>query len=308
MSIPPPLMRVRIHSLVTSSRFLHVEDSLAIGKVRLFAGSYRRGEGLDQHTAHYLSLPDARVVFGALARGEPSFSYREQKGKITDGDALSRSLTIGVKGERVVIELKSGPGEPTPTGAVTPAGPATVAVGVGFKRYEARRLGAAVLAYLHAWDVLRMLAQRDAAGRPQPYVVVPATSDGLESRRETQPAAARQATDNAAPAAAGGSAPSKSGERLKLPAERRRLNGQALFPEKAAAVAYARQTAAALFAPANGRSLRSAPPLQYGDGAAVDLTNAAEVETFRQFLAEKRVAPASRSALQAYYRQRRAGR
>lgn len=295
MSIPPPLMRVRIHSLVTSSRFLHVEDSLAIGKVRLFAGSYRRGEGLDQHTAHYLSLPDARVVFGALARGEPSFSYREQKGKITDGGALSRGLTIEVKGERVIIELKSGPGEPTPTGAVTPAGPATVAVSVGFKQYEARRLGAAVLAYLRAWDVLRMLAQRDAAGRPAPYLVVPATSDGLESRREAQ-------------RAAGGSAPPKYGGRLKLPAERRPPNGQALSPEKAAAVARARQTAAELFAPANGRMPRSAPPLRYGDGAAVDLTNAAEVETFRQFLAEKRVAPASRSALQAYYRQRRAGR
>lgn len=296
MSIPPPLMRVRIHSLINRSRFLHVEDSLAIGKIRLFAGSYRRGEGLDRHTAHYLSLPDARVVFGALARGEPSFSYREQKGKIAESGALSRSLTVEVRGERVFIELKSGPGEPTPTGAVSPAGPATVAVSVGCKRYEARRLGAAVLAYLRAWDVLRMLAQRDAAGRPQPYVVVPATSDGLESGHEAQPAAA------------GGSAPPKSGERLKQPAERRRSNGQALFPEKAAAVARARQTAVALFAPANGHSAPSAPPLRYGDGSAVDLTKAAEVETFRQFLAEKRVVPASRSALRAYYRQRRANR
>jgi len=41
-SIP---MRVRIASHVTQSRFLHVEDSLQLGKVRLYAGNYRRNAG-----------------------------------------------------------------------------------------------------------------------------------------------------------------------------------------------------------------------------------------------------------------------
>ena len=38
-------MRVRIASHVTQSRFLHVEDSLQLGKVRLYAGNYRRNAG-----------------------------------------------------------------------------------------------------------------------------------------------------------------------------------------------------------------------------------------------------------------------
>lgn len=292
MSIPPPLMRVRIHSLVTRSRFLHVEDSLAIGKIRLFAGSYRRGEGLDRHTAHYLSLPDARVVFDALARGEAPFSYREQKGKITDSGALSRGLTIEVMGERVVIELKSGPGKPTPTGAVTPSGPATVAVSVGCKRYDARRLGAAVLAYLRAWDVMRMLEHRDAIGQPGPYLVVPATSDGSENGHGVHhPELVDVGLEQTLPVDSSGEGGA---------------NGRPQSPEKAAAVARARRTSEALFGPDEGHPPQPASSLQYGDGTAVDRANSAEVQTFRQFLAEKRTAPMSRAILQAYYRQRTA--
>ena len=69
--------RVRIHSHVTQSRFLHVEDALGIGKMRLFAGTYRRGEGLEQHAHHFLDIADARVVFGALVNSSVTIQKQE---------------------------------------------------------------------------------------------------------------------------------------------------------------------------------------------------------------------------------------
>jgi hypothetical protein len=69
-------------------------------------------------------------------------------------------------------------------------------------------------------------------------------------------------------------------------------------------VAHARQTAEALFGPDDGHLPQPTPPLRYRNGSTVDENNSAEVQTFRRFLAEKRSAPASRAALQTYYRQR----
>lgn len=37
----------RIHTVFTRSRFLHVEDALEIGKIRLFAGQYQAGQGMN---------------------------------------------------------------------------------------------------------------------------------------------------------------------------------------------------------------------------------------------------------------------
>jgi hypothetical protein len=277
---------------------LHVEDALGIGKIRLFAGSYRRGAGLQQHAHHFIDVPDARIVFGALARAEPDFNYREYKGTPTDTGAISRVLSVQVKGENVYVELKSGPGKLTPTGAVTPAGKAArgarVEVNVGFKLYEARRMGAAVLAYLHAWDVMQMLEYRAAIGQPPPYLVVPATSDGLENGHGAAPAAA--------PAAS-------SSPQGILPAESLQIsqtNGQVPSVEKSAAVTRAQKTAENLFGVDNGHPVQPAPALRYQDGSTVDENNGAEVQTFRRFVAEKQAVPASRAALQAYYRQRAA--
>ena len=60
------ITRVRIASHVTQSRFLHVEDSLKIGKIRLYAGNFRKHEGVSSLTAHFLDVSDARVLFEAL--------------------------------------------------------------------------------------------------------------------------------------------------------------------------------------------------------------------------------------------------
>lgn len=292
MSNHPSLLRVRIHSHVTQSRFLHVEDALGIGKIRLFAGTYRRGAGLQQHAHHFVDIADARIVFGAMARAEPGFNYREYKGTPTDSGAVSRVLSVQVKGENVYVELKSGPGKLTTTGAVTPAGKATVEVNVGFKLYEARRMGSAVLAYLRAWDVMQMLEHRDAIGQPGPYLIVPATSDGMENGRE--PSAAAQKSTSSLP----------EQTRPAEPHENGRTKDQAQTLTKAAAVTRAQKTAEELFRPENGHPARPAPALRYRDGSAVNKSNSAEVQTFHRFVADKQTPPASRAALQAYYRQR----
>ncbi|MBK9054450.1 MAG: hypothetical protein IPL78_27135 [Chloroflexi bacterium] len=45
---------------MTQAKFLHIEDSLAIGKLpRLFAGTYRKGNGMDVHTHHFMDVDDA---------------------------------------------------------------------------------------------------------------------------------------------------------------------------------------------------------------------------------------------------------
>lgn len=286
MSTQSPPMRVRIHSHVTKTRFLHVESSLEIGKVRLFAGVYRRGAGTSAHGFHFLDLADARVIFAALARAEPGFSYREYKGTPTDNGAVSRVLTIQTKGDNVYIELKNGPGKLTSTGAVTPAGPAETEVNVAFKRYEAQRLGAAVLAYLRAWDVIRMLEYRHAAGQPPCYLLVPAGSNGgEESQSEQAPAGRNGAVANTAPAANGTGTNGASGRPVAAT--------PAGMPDPDARSRPA----------ANGA--RPTPPaddtLRYGDGTTVDPANEAERQAFEQYRQAHNRVPASKAHSRTYY-------
>ena len=183
----PTPTRVRLYSHVTKTRFLHIEDALNIGKVRLFGGTYNRGQGMSDHVSHYLDMSDARIVFHALLNAEQGFNYREYKGTPPKNGqpATSRVLSVAVKGDNVYVELKSGPGKLTPTGAITPNGPAKVEVNVTFKLYEARRMATAVLAYLHAWDVLRMMyhhgvmGYQQSVGQPAPYLLVAAASEQI---------------------------------------------------------------------------------------------------------------------------------
>jgi hypothetical protein len=369
----PAAARVRIYSHVTQSRFLHIEDSLKIGKVRLFGGTYRRGQGMAEngHAAHFLDLADARVIFHALATAEPNFSHKEYKGTPPQArsGAVSRVLSVAVKGDNVYIELKSGPGKLTATGAVMPDGKPQVEVNVGFKLYEARRLGATVLAYIQAWDVMRMLANKHAVSPPITYLLVPTAAEGnglapgngqspgakpLTSgangngrpptrhgptpppRPATGNGAARRAT--AVPAPTPSAKQNGGGRDTAVPAPRPPVIGETAVPAPTPSAKQngGRDTAvSALPAPTTGNTTAVAPtppdaeaiaqalyspteapptpptspvneddpPLRYGDGAAVETGNAVETQTFRRFVAEHKTAPASKSALQAYYRQ-----
>ena len=280
----PSPTRVRLYSHVTQSRFLHVEDALAIGKLRLFAGNYVKGQGMNKQgfANAFIDVEDARVIFGALARGEQSFSHREYKGTPPKNGhpATSRVLSVAVKGENVYVELKSGPGKLTPTGAITPNGPAKVEVNVTFKLYEARRMATAVLAYLHAWDVLRMMVHQQSVGQPAPYLLVATASEQNGVSNRTAKPKNDSAQDD-------GIHPQQAAVANGRPVTRK-SNGQA--NGKAAS-------------PTNG-STAAKQPLQYGNGALVDGKNLTEVQTYRQYLAEKQSAPASKTALLDFYRQR----
>lgn len=279
---PPSPTRVRIYSHVTQSRFLHVEDALSIGKLRLFAGNYRKGQGLETYAHAFVDIDDARVIFGALARGEQSFSHKEYKGTPPQNNqgAVSRVLSVAVKGENVYVELKSGPGKLTPTGAITPHGPAKVEVNVTFKLYEARRMATAVLAYLHAWDVLRMMVHKQIVGQPAPFQLVATASE-----------------PNGVP---NGTAKPKNGPTQDIGIHPQRADGANGRPVTRKSNGQANGKAAS---PTNG-STAVKQPLQYGNGTLVDGKNLTEVQTYRQYLAEKQSAPASKTALLDFYWQR----
>ena len=153
--------RYRIYSHLTRSRFLHVEDALDIGKLRLFAGEYQRGQGASATSAHYMDVADARVLLNDLAWGK-AVDYREYKG--TNGERpTSRVLKVKRNGDKVWIRLEAGPGEIVGEGAIKPAGEPEVVVNVPLTTWEARRLAFAVLAHVQAWEIVtfrqRVLAQ-----------------------------------------------------------------------------------------------------------------------------------------------------
>ena len=297
-TLPTSPTRVRLYSHVTQTRFLHVEDALDIGKLRIFAGTYRRGQGMTGFLFHFVDLADARVIFRALLGGEQGFSYKEYKGTPPQRKqpAVSRVLSIVVKDDKVYIELKCGPGRLTPTGAIAPDGRPETEVNVGFKLLEVRRLAAEVLAYIHAWDVYRMMTyhgvpdHRQLVGKPPAYPLSPRTG-------ETNKSAEAPTTTNGSPTSAGASRPVVDEEvapetgAVDTTAPGRPATSAVREPD---AVARATAIAHALYG--------SEGELRYGNGLTVDARNVAEIQAFQRYVAEKQGPPASKAILQAYYR------
>lgn len=160
---PAGRLHYRIYSQVTQSAFLHVEDALAIGKLRLFAGKYEKGKGASAIAHHYLDLDDARLLFTDLAAGkvpvtdEKEQAYVEYKGS-GEGIPVSRILKVQARPDRVFFELSYGPGEHSGEGigegAVRPVrGAQRQSVTVALSWLEARKMALAVLAHLTAWEV-----------------------------------------------------------------------------------------------------------------------------------------------------------
>jgi hypothetical protein len=145
--------RKRIHSHLTRSRFLHVEDALSIGKLRLFAGEYRRGKGASSTAYHFLDVDDARVLLSDMAWAKP-VDFADYKGtSVSSGEgAQSRVLKVKASGDKVWLEVRNGPGEIVGEGAVKPKGKPDAAVSVPLTTWEARKLAFAVLAYVQAWE------------------------------------------------------------------------------------------------------------------------------------------------------------
>ncbi|MCC6602175.1 MAG: hypothetical protein IT327_03135 [Anaerolineae bacterium] len=146
-------------------------------------------------------------------------------------------------------------------------------VNVTFKLYEARRMATAVLAYLHAWDVMRMMAYQQSVGQPAPFQLVATASE-----------------PNGAP---NGTAKPKTGPIQDNGIHQQRAdvaNGRPVTRKSSG------QANGKVASPPNGNSTVKQPP-QYGNGTLVDGKNLTEVQTYQQYLAEKQSAPASKTAL-----------
>ena len=285
MNTPSNPTRVRICSHVTQSRFLHVEDSLSIGKVRLFAGNYRKTKGMDAYANAFVDIADARVIFGALARGEQGFRHKEYKGTPPrNGEtAVSRVLAVAIKGDNVYVELKTGPGKLTNTGAITPHGKATVEVNVSFKLYDARRMAAEVLAYLHAWDVFRMMDNQPIVSPPTPYLLVSTTNETNDVKPTATKDPAEQNGVSKSPVA---TTPNGRPVTRKTATSTTAINGRS--PN----------------APVKQNGHGSQPQsLRYGDGTPVTADNVTECTTYARYRQEKGCVPPSKSALQQFYQQ-----
>lgn len=172
--------RSRIHSIVTRSRFLHLEDALEIGKVRFFAGAYKKGQGASTLAFHYLNLDDARVLFADLAWGK-RVKFYDYKGTVNHGEPQSRVLIIKSKADDVWVEVKNGPGQIIGQGAIKPIGDPTAAVSVPLTIWSARRLAFAALAYIRAWENDHLLA----FALPGP--ISPDIPDAIPSTTQTPP-------------------------------------------------------------------------------------------------------------------------
>jgi hypothetical protein len=167
----PDQERKRIYSYLTRSRFLHVEDELRIGKIRLFVGQYQRGQGAKATAYHFLDLDDARVILTELCWGKlKGKGYQEFKGTAhSDNGPISRVLEINRNEDKYWLQIDNGPGEVVGQGAVKPAGSPEASVSVPLPIWEARKLAHATLAYIRAWEARHLLETAETAPRPLSY-------------------------------------------------------------------------------------------------------------------------------------------
>jgi hypothetical protein len=147
--------RRRIFSHLTKTRFLHIEDSLSLGKLRFFMGAYERGKGIgEMGTAYaFMDLLDARVVLSDMSWGKAVEFVDFKGGKNGDGDLIARALKIQTREAKYWIQLQNGPGQSVGEGIIKPVGGAGTEISMPMTIFEGRKLAHACLAYIAAWDV-----------------------------------------------------------------------------------------------------------------------------------------------------------
>ncbi|MCB8944524.1 MAG: hypothetical protein H6658_12310 [Ardenticatenaceae bacterium] len=160
----------RIEEYMNKTTWLHFQDALSIGKIQLFAGSYRKGQGSDLSLSHYIDTLDVRPLLHDLSWGKP-VNFVDYKGTVGEGGAVSRVLRVNAKDDKVYWSFVHGPGTPTDTGAVMPKANTPDAqkqkLNVGMTKEEARQIAYSVLEYMTAWRTAGLLAQPKAAARVQ---------------------------------------------------------------------------------------------------------------------------------------------
>lgn len=146
----------RIISHRTQRRILHVEDLLEIGRIRFELWDYSRGSGAKASVESYLDIHTARLLATELAAGSLADmdGHREMGGGIVGGEIRSRVLVTENAEARnpIRITIRNGPGERQPGGLISPVkGQPQVGLSVLLSRFDARRIGLAILEHMQAW-------------------------------------------------------------------------------------------------------------------------------------------------------------
>ena len=155
--------RRRIFSHLTKTKFLHIEDSLGLGKLRFFMGTFERGQGASFTAYAFLDLLDARVILSDMSWGK-AVEFKDFKGgRDGNGDLVARILKIQTREAKYWIELQNGPGEMN-GGVIKPVGVMTE-IPMQMTIFEGRRLAHACLAYMAAWDVFGLQVMPNTEAR-----------------------------------------------------------------------------------------------------------------------------------------------
>jgi hypothetical protein len=149
--------RPRLFSHLTRTRFFHIEDAIAQGKLRFFIGSFERGHGANNTAYAFLDIDDARVLMNDLSWGKPVDFVDRKGGKDSNDLVISRVLKIKTNEGKVWVELQNGEGEELFGGIVQPKGKPFAEISIPFTIYEGRKMAYACLAYMQAWDVYRWI-------------------------------------------------------------------------------------------------------------------------------------------------------
>lgn len=189
----------RIHGYISKTTFLNFEDSLQIGKLKLFAGKYQNGHGAEVTLTHYLDTDAARPILHDMLWAK-AIDAKDYKGSTKDGRTTSRVLYINTAEKGYYFELVSGPGKETNTGAVMPAGNADAAVNVFIPFHFARQIAANILEYFAARRFVALMYSYDTSlltGDVEPAREIDATA--INDEDEPAPPARTARTDEPAP-------------------------------------------------------------------------------------------------------------
>jgi hypothetical protein len=144
---------------------LHFQDALEIGKIQLFAGSYRAGEGSNLSLSHYVDALTIRPLLHDLSWGK-EVNFVDFKGTAAD-KVISRILRVNTSGDKVYWNLVHGPGVPTKTGAIMPQkntpDDAKQKLNIGMEKEMARQIAYSLLEYMTAWRTANLMAKPPAS-------------------------------------------------------------------------------------------------------------------------------------------------
>ena len=162
----------RIISHRTQRRIFHIEDALELERLRMEIWDYSKGSGAKGNVEAYVDVHTARLLASELVAGclDEMDGHQQMGGGVVQGEVTSRILHTENTDTKnpIRITIRNGPGVRQPSGLISPAkGQTQVSLSVLLSRFDARRIGLAMLEHLQAWAVNTYTA-RVASGTWQP--------------------------------------------------------------------------------------------------------------------------------------------